>query len=70
LLTEQQAQLVAEATDRGYYDTPRTCSLTELAADLDMAKSTCSEMLHRAEGKIIEQFLQDSPTATTVEDSA
>lgn len=60
LLTDQQARLVTAATERGYYDTPRTCSLTELADELDMAKSTCSEMLHRAEGKIIKQFLTES----------
>jgi predicted DNA binding protein len=57
LLTDKQADLVAAAVERGYYDTPRTCSLTELAEELGMAKSTCSETLHRAEGKIIKQFV-------------
>jgi hypothetical protein len=57
LLTDKQADLVEAAVERGYYDTPRTCSLTELAEELGMAKSTCSETLHRAEGKIIKQFV-------------
>lgn len=59
LLTDKQADLVEAAVERGYYDTPRTCSLTELAAELGMAKSTCSETLHRAEGKVIKQFVGD-----------
>ncbi|MFB6135451.1 MAG: helix-turn-helix domain-containing protein [Halobacteriaceae archaeon] len=59
LLTESQLRLVRAATERGYYDTPRTCSLTDLADDLDMAKSTVSETLHRAEGRIVRQFLED-----------
>lgn len=59
LLTERQLRLVHAAVERGYYDTPRRCSLTELAAELDRAKSTCSETLHRAEERIVKQFLDD-----------
>jgi len=59
LLTEQQEQLVREAVEAGYYDTPRDCTLTELADRLGMAKSTCSETLHRAEGAIIKQFVAE-----------
>lgn len=67
LLTDQQSSLVRAAVDRGYYDTPRTCSLTELADELGMAKSTCSEMLHRAEGKIIKEFLAESQPSVPAE---
>lgn len=56
LLTDRQSRLIQTALDRGYYDTPRQCTLTELAQELDIAKSTCSEILHRAEGKIIKEF--------------
>jgi hypothetical protein len=56
LLTERQETLVDRALELGYYDTPRTCTLTELADDVGLAKSTCSETLHRAEGKIIREF--------------
>jgi len=59
LLTEQQARIVRRAIETGYYDTPRESTLTELADDLGLAKSTCSETLHRAEGKIIKQFALD-----------
>ncbi|MFA9417483.1 helix-turn-helix domain-containing protein [Natrinema sp. HArc-T2] len=56
LLSEKQTALVQRAIELGYYDTPRQATLTELAADVDLAKSTCSETLHRAEEKIIKQF--------------
>lgn len=56
LLTDTQERVVHRAVEAGYYDTPRECSLTELAAELDVAKSTASETLHRAEGKIIRAF--------------
>lgn len=56
LLTERQETLVDRALELGYYATPRTCTLTELAEDVGLAKSTCSETLHRAEGKIIREF--------------
>jgi len=59
LLTESQREIVASAIRLGYYDTPRTCSLTELASEAGRAKSTVSETLHRAEGKIIKEFVGD-----------
>ncbi|MFB6224624.1 MAG: helix-turn-helix domain-containing protein [Haloarcula sp.] len=62
LLTESQLELVVEAIESGYYDTPRSCSLTELADRAGIAKSTCSETLHRAEEKILKQFIADLPT--------
>lgn len=61
LLTESQLELVEEAIESGYYDTPRSCSLTELADRAGIAKSTCSETLHRAEEKILKQFVADLP---------
>ncbi|MFB6295609.1 MAG: helix-turn-helix domain-containing protein [Halobacteriales archaeon] len=60
-LTDRQRRLVETAVELGYYDTPRECSLTDLADDLGIAKSTCSETLHRAEGKIIKQFVAEEP---------
>lgn len=66
LLTDRQLQLLTTAVDRGYYDTLRRCSLTELADELGIAKSTCSEILHRAEGKVIKRFV-GGPTDATVE---
>jgi len=70
LLTERQASLLEAAVERGYYDTPREASLTEVAEELGMAKSTCSETLHRAEEKVVKQFVGDRPGASSVRDSA
>lgn len=56
LLTDRQQRLIKAAVEHGYYDTPRTCSLTELADELGLAKSTVSETLHRAEAAIIKRF--------------
>lgn len=64
LLTETQQQLVLEAVDHGYYDTPRRCSLTDLAEEVGLAKSTCSETLHRAEEAIVKDFVDDLPPQT------
>jgi len=57
LLTERQERLLAEAIERGYYDTPRRITLVELAGEVGIAKSTCSEVLHRVEGQVLKQFL-------------
>jgi predicted DNA binding protein len=66
LLSQRQRELVVTAVERGYYDTPRRTSLTELADYLGIAKSTCSETLHRAEGAIITQFVEGlAPTEAT-----
>jgi len=67
LLTDRQQRLIREAVERGYYDTPRECSLTSLAEELGIAKSTASETLHRAEGKIIKEFVEGLGPATTLE---
>jgi predicted DNA binding protein len=58
LLTDRQAAVLQTAVERGYYDTPRECTLTELADALGVAKSTCSETLHRAEETVIKRFVE------------
>jgi predicted DNA binding protein len=60
VVTDRQRALIETAVERGYYDTPRTCTLTGLADHLDIAKSTASERLHRAEGAIIRAFAADT----------
>jgi predicted DNA binding protein len=60
-LTDRQRRLVVEAVEQGYYDTPRRCSLTDLADAVGIAKSTCSETLHRAEEGIIKRYVEDLP---------
>jgi hypothetical protein len=60
LLTDRQAEFVRTAVEEGYYATPRRTTLTDLADELDVAKSTLSETLHRAEGAIIREWI-DAP---------
>lgn len=61
LLTDHQRDLVRAAVEAGYYDTPRETTLTELADELDMAKSSLSETLHRAEERIVKEFVAGLP---------
>jgi hypothetical protein len=70
LLTARQTEIIQRAVETGYYDTPRESTLTELAEDLGLAKSTCSETLHRAEEKIIKQFAADIGTIDTESDAS
>lgn len=58
LLTDTQQDVLEAAVEAGYYDTPREISLTELANRLDLAKSTVSETLHRAEGTVVREFVR------------
>lgn len=57
LLTDRQRRFITVAAERGYYDSPRECTLTDLAAALDVSKGGASRILHRAEGRIIKNFL-------------
>ena len=61
LLSARQQEVVLAAVECGYYDTPRRCTLTELADHLGVAKSTCSETLHRAEEVIVKRFVEELP---------
>lgn len=61
LLTDEQWELLRMALELGYYDVPRTCTQYELAEELGIARSTCSEMLHRAESRVITHLLSDEP---------
>lgn len=59
LLTERQQEVLKFAVSNGYYDTPRKCTLTELAEEIGLAKSTCSETLHRAEEVVMKKFVEE-----------
>ncbi|KZN24545.1 DNA-binding protein [Haladaptatus sp. R4] len=60
LLTERQREFVTAAVQRGYYDTPRGCTLTELAEEFEVHKSAASRLLHRAEGRIMREFVESA----------
>lgn len=60
LLTDRQRQFIIEAVARGYYETPRKCTLTELAKTFEVNKSAASGTLRRAEKRIIKNALPEA----------
>lgn len=63
LLTDRQREVVLTALKHGYYDTPRGATLTEVAEALGVSKATGSDVLHRAEGKILKWFIDEHVAA-------
>ncbi|WP_265109877.1 helix-turn-helix domain-containing protein [Halosolutus halophilus] len=59
LLTDRQLEVFLTALDSGYYEVPREATLTDVASTLDVSKSTCSDVLHRAEGTIAHWFAEE-----------
>jgi predicted DNA binding protein len=57
LLTDRQRECLTVAQRMGYFAVPRECTLAELAAALDVDKSSVSETLRRATARVVEQFL-------------
>lgn len=60
LLTPRQHEFITEAVERGYYDSPRECTLTELAEGFGVNPSAASGVLHRAEETIIKEAISKS----------
>ena len=59
LLTSRQSEILELAKRKGYWETPRSISLTELAGILNVSKSTMSVILHTIEGKIIDRYYEE-----------
>ena len=57
LLTERQRDVLTAALRAGYFELPRDCTLADLAAELDIDKSTASRVLRRGQTRIIKWFL-------------
>lgn len=60
LLTDRQLQTITEAVEYGYYDTPRGCTVTELAVSFDIHKSAASRLLHRDESRIVKELVAET----------
>ena len=58
LITARQEQVLSIAMQEGYYEFPRRIKQTDLAGKMGMATPTVSEILRRAERKIIGEFLR------------
>ena len=52
-LTPAQREAFEHARDTGYYEWPREADTRELAADLDLSKTTLLEHLRKAEAKLL-----------------
>jgi predicted DNA binding protein len=61
LLTDRQWEFITAAVERGFYETPRDCTLTELAETFDINLSAMSRLRHRAESRIITAFVAETP---------
>jgi hypothetical protein len=57
ILTDRQQQVFLAAVEQGYYETPRRASLTDIAESMDISKATASDILHRAEGRVVDWFV-------------
>jgi predicted DNA binding protein len=56
-LTERQAEAVAAAVERGYYEDPREAGVADVADELDCAPGTAAEHLRRAERTVMRSFV-------------
>lgn len=57
VLTDRQREVLLAARELGYYDVPRTATLTDVAEALGVAKATASDTLHRAESHVVDAFV-------------
>ncbi|WP_396610392.1 helix-turn-helix domain-containing protein [Haloferax sp. S1W] len=60
LLTDRQWEFVTEALERGFYDTPRRCTLGEVAEVLGIELSAASRLRHRAESRITNAYVANA----------
>ncbi|MEM3386317.1 MAG: helix-turn-helix domain-containing protein [Nitrososphaerales archaeon] len=58
VLTKRQEEVLRLAFDLGYFDYPRRIDLRSLANILDLSPPTLSEMLRRAQKKVITEYLR------------
>ena len=56
-MSPEQRAVMRAAVERGYYETPREIGLDELAAELDIPRSTLSYRLRRAEASLATEFV-------------
>ena len=57
----EQREVLRSAVERGYFETPRAVTLDELAADLDIPRSTASYRLRRATAELANRFVDQQP---------
>ena len=58
-LSTRQRDAIQVAWDRGYYEVPRSGGIEEVAGALDCAVSTASDLLRRAESRLVANALDE-----------
>lgn len=62
-LTDRQREILEAAFEAGYYDWPRECTGTDVAAELGITSATFSEHIHAAERNLLSAIFDvSSPT--------
>lgn len=64
-LTEAQHMTLLQAKEKGYYDVPRTVTLSELSNELDLSHQALSERLRRAHGSLIDRTVSSANKTQT-----
>lgn len=57
-LTPRQREALKVAVSVGYYDVPRTGSMSEVGATLDCSESTASELVRKAQAAVVTGFVE------------
>ncbi|WP_425604352.1 helix-turn-helix domain-containing protein [Natrinema gelatinilyticum] len=66
-LPDTQEIALRAAIEAGYYDPPRETTLDEIAADLDVPRSTLSYRLRQAESTLLHQYIEDTEATRWLE---
>lgn len=64
LLTDRQRETVEVAWTAGYYEVPRTGGIEAVADELGCAVSTASDLLRRAETRLVSDVLRKDPSSS------
>lgn len=59
LLTDRQREVLVHALSSGYFEVPRRIRLKELSAELGLSEGSLSELLRRAEGRVLYWFFEE-----------
>ena len=65
-LTDPQRAAVRTAYEMGYFEIPRTATLAEVAAELGISASSCSERLRRAQTHLVETHVDGARPAAAL----
>ncbi|NKE34641.1 bacterio-opsin activator [Natronococcus sp. JC468] len=61
VVSDRQREALQAARELGYYEVPRRNGIEAVAAELECAVSTASELLRRGEARVIERVLDGDP---------